>query len=50
VRDLDIRLRERKDTVLEFIAYIQKQIEDYMKAQQAAQQGGEQVPPATPAA
>jgi hypothetical protein len=47
VRDLDIRLRERKDTVLEFIAYIQKQIEDYMKAQQAAQHGGEQAPPAT---
>lgn len=43
IKDLDERLRERKDTVLDFIAYVQKQIEDYMKAQQAQQT--EQSPP-----
>lgn len=52
VKDLDDRLRDRKDTVLEFIAYIQTQIEAYIKQQQAQ---GEQPPapaeaPAPPAA
>lgn len=56
VRDLDERLRTRKDTVLEFIAHIQTQIQAYMTAQaEAAKAAGEPVPetvtpPATPAA
>jgi hypothetical protein len=45
VKDLDERLRERKDTVLEFIGYIQSQIELYIKQQQAQQD-----PPAETAA
>lgn len=51
VKDLDDRLRERKDTVLEFIAYIQAQIEAYIKQQQAQQEPPAQTAPApTPAA
>lgn len=56
VRDLDERLRTRKDTVLEFIAHIQTQIQAYMAAQtEAAKAAGETVPepaasPAPPAA
>lgn len=41
-KDLDERLRTRKDVCLEFIGYIQKQIEALIAAQQAA----ETAPPA----
>lgn len=41
-KDLDERLRTRKDVSLEFIGYIQKQIEALIAAQQAA----EEAPPA----
>jgi hypothetical protein len=43
IKDLDERLRERKDTVLDFIAYVQKQIDDFVKAQKAQQE--QQDPP-----
>jgi hypothetical protein len=48
LKDLDERLRERKDTLLEFIAYIQTQIEEFIKQQ--AQQGPPVETPPAPAA